>query len=437
LNYLLGLIHTVKKTSLYSNAFFLMLNSFTTSLLGFIFWNIMARQFTPAQVGIGSALVAASTLLGTLANFGLGMGLVRFLPEEQKEAGLLVNAVFTITGSIAIILSLVYLVGIEYWSPILNFIFDEFWLSVFFILFTVSTALSIVTDQALVARRSANFVFGKNLSICLLKLPLPILVLAHLEGYGIFAATGIAILIGMILSWFAFLPRVYKGYFPRTVMAFNHLKEMLAFSFSNYLAGILQSGPGLIYPFLVLNFYGPEQSAYFYIAWMMAMVLGVIPMGLAQSLFAEGSREPEKVKYLARRSLGLGLILSLWGVGLMVLAGGWFLQLFGTDYYENSINLLWILAASVIPQCINTSFLAINQVYKRVYFIIAQSGVLASVALGLGYWLLRSKGLEGMAIAYLLAHLIVACLVIGPLWMTIKDNTCCKPETVREIDKYG
>lgn len=31
------------RSSLFSNAFYLMLNTVTTSLLGFVFWNIMAR----------------------------------------------------------------------------------------------------------------------------------------------------------------------------------------------------------------------------------------------------------------------------------------------------------------------------------------------------------------------------------------------------------
>ncbi len=359
--------------------------------------------------------------MGNLSNLGLGIGLVRFVPDEKKEACQLVNATFTMTGIIAILVSLIYLAVIGILSPVLDFILGEFLLVVLFILFTVSTALSLVTDQALLARRSTYLVFWKNFIICLIKLPLPVMVLAHLEGYGIFAATGIAIIIGIMLSWIFFLPMVYKDYYPRPALAANSVKKMSAYSFYNYLAGLLNSGPGLIYPFLVINYYGPEQSAYFYIAWMMAMVLSVIPTGMAQSLFAEGSRKPDKLQHLVRKSLSLGIILSIVGLVGMIMIGGWFLRLFGAEYYDNGSKLLWILSASVLPQCINTSFISLNQVNKRVYLIVAQAGVLAAIALGLGYWMLISTGLRGLAEAYFLAHLIVALLVSGPLWVTIKQ----------------
>ena len=57
------LVRRVQQSSLYGNAFFLMLNSAATSLLGFVFWNIMAANFTPNQVGIGSTLISSSILL--------------------------------------------------------------------------------------------------------------------------------------------------------------------------------------------------------------------------------------------------------------------------------------------------------------------------------------------------------------------------------------
>lgn len=416
------LINQVRKSSLYSNAFYLMLNNVTTSLLGFVFWNIMTRFFPPTQVGIGSALLAASVLIGVLSNMGLGIGLVRFIPGEGEKAGRLVNATFTMTGIMSVLGSLIYLLGIEQWSPGLHFIIDDFWLLVLFVLFTVGTTLSIMTDQSLVASRSARFVFWKNLFVCLFKLPLPVLVMAHLEGYGIFAATGTAILIGILLSWFFFLPLVYRDYSPRPVFEGSLVQKMLSYSFCNYLADLMNRAPTLIYPLMVLNFYGAEQSAYFYIAWMLSMVLEVIPTGMAQSLFVEGSFEPEKLGEFTRKSLTLALALSLTGAGVMILAAGWFLQFFGTGYAENGVTVVRLLAIAVIPQCVNALFLAINQVQKRVGLIVTQSAVLAALALVLGPWMLREAGSVGIAKAYVLAHLTVAFLVLGPLWNLIKKT---------------
>ena len=411
-----------RNSALFSNAFFLMLNSVITSFLGFIFWNVMARYFPADQVGIGSTLVTGSMLLGNLSNLGLGLGLIRFVPEDEEMAPHLVNLCFTITGAVAVVVSLIYLVVMRLTASVKDFMAGNSWYEIYFILFTAATALSMVIDQALLAKSSANYVFWKNFIVCLLKIPIPVFILAKLEGYGIFASTGIAILAGIFLSFFFFLPRAYGNYLPKPQISTTHLKLMLSFSFFNYLAHLFSSGPGLIYPTLVLNVCGSDDSAYFYIAWMMAMVLAVVPTGMSQSLFAAGSQKPDELQHLARRSLGFSLLLSSLGLGAMFIAGGWFLRIFGNDYYENGSKLLWILSASVIPQCITSSFLAINQVRKDMKLITAQSGISAAIALGLGLFLLKKMGPQGLAWGYFIAQLAVAILVHRPLLSALHDS---------------
>ena len=44
---------------LYSNALYLMITSAASALLGFIFWIIVARFYTPEDVGLASAAMAA------------------------------------------------------------------------------------------------------------------------------------------------------------------------------------------------------------------------------------------------------------------------------------------------------------------------------------------------------------------------------------------
>jgi hypothetical protein len=159
----------------------------------------------------------------------------------------------------------------------------------------VSTTLSGLVDQSFIAARTSNYVFWKNLIASLLKLSLPILVFASLERFWDFAGSGTAFLIAIAIALFLFLPKVYNGYFPRPMWDSEMLKQVLPFSFTNYLSGLLNSVPTFIYPLMILNVMGPEQNAYFYMSWMIAMVLGVIPGSLAQSLFAEGSHNPGRM----------------------------------------------------------------------------------------------------------------------------------------------
>ncbi|HHW41601.1 MAG TPA: oligosaccharide flippase family protein [Syntrophomonadaceae bacterium] len=98
---LLQLCLKARRSSLYSNAFYLILNTAATSILGFVFWNVMARCFSHSEVGIGSALNAASGLVASIATMGLDIGLVRFGPEVKGRASSLINSAFTLADSAA------------------------------------------------------------------------------------------------------------------------------------------------------------------------------------------------------------------------------------------------------------------------------------------------------------------------------------------------
>jgi len=74
---------------------------------------------------------------------------------------------------------------------------------------------------------------------------------------------------------------------------------------------------------------------------------------MAQSLFAEGSHDQQKLAQNGRRALVFALALTLPAAVAMILLGGWFLHFFGTGYAENGTDIMRYLAAAVIPQCVN------------------------------------------------------------------------------------
>lgn len=426
---ILFLCNIITYSTLYNNAFYLMLNHITNSILGFIFWNIMARYFSPEQVGIGSALVAASGLLAILANMGLGACLIRFIPDSGENAGNLINNSFTLVGLVAVLSTFGFLVNIKYLSPELSFINENLFLSIMFLIFTISTSLSTLTDNSLVAGRAAIYIFFKNIIISMIKLPLPIFVFASLNGFGIFAGSGAAFLIGTILAWLLFLPRIYIKYFPRLVLEKKIIQDMLPYSFANYISNLLTFAPQYIFPLMVLNVLGAKESAYLWIAWMMAMVLAIIPSGVAQALFAEGAHNQCTLSNNGRRALKLSLLFSIPAVGAMFLMGRWLLHFFGPGYADYGTVVARYLSLAIIPQCINIIYITINQVKKRLFLIVIQTGAIAFISLGLGWLLLNRIGLPGVGLAYILAHLIVAMVVILPLMREINSSPA-PPKTI-------
>jgi O-antigen/teichoic acid export membrane protein len=169
---------------------------------------------------------------------------------------------------------------------------------------------------------------------------------------------------------------------------------------------------------------------------MLAMVLTVIPTGIAQSLFAEGSYAPRKLWLLTKKSLALALVLAIPGALLSMFVSGWFLHLFGPGYLENGLAVVRLLSVAVIPQCLNALFIAVNQVQKRVHLVVSQGAVLAAIALGVGSFLLKRMGLTGIGLGYLVSHLAVAILVIGPLMRAMKKPVVERSERL-EIKQDG
>jgi O-antigen/teichoic acid export membrane protein len=415
----------IKKTfriSLYNNAFYLMLNTAATSALGFIFWIIMARFFSNAEVGIGTVLISASGLIASISILGLGFGLIRYMPDAGDDVCRLNNSVFTLTALLAGIFSLAYLIAIPVLAPALQFVRNNSLLLIAFLLLTVVTAVCTQTDSSLIAGRSSRFVFWKGTLSSILKLPLPVLVFASLGGFGIFTGTGVAMLAALLVTWLFFMPQVYPGYCPRPLLSGKLIFRILPFSFTNYLSGLLGTAPIYIFPLMILNALGPKQSAYFYMAYMIYTAMNIIPSGFMQSLFAEGSHEPGKLGSYGRRALVASLLLSLPAVLVMMVLGRWILHYFGAAYAENGFDLFRYLLLSIIPGCLGGFYITFNQIKKRVVLIIAQSGFSTVLLLGLGYWLLKTHGLSGLGLAYLISNGLLALIIALPLWNDLKAD---------------
>jgi O-antigen/teichoic acid export membrane protein len=330
------------------------------------------------------------------------------------------NSVFTLTGTIAGIGSLAYLIAIPWLAPALKFVMDSRLLLIMFLLLTVVSAVFNQTDQSLIAGRAARFVFWKNALTSILKLPLPVIVFAALGGYGIFAGTGISMLAALLVTLFFFMPRVYPGYYPCLSLSGELLSRIFPYSFSNYLAGILGTAPIYIFPLMILNVLGPEQSAYFYMAWMIATVINIIPSSLTLSLFAEGSHEPGQLGSHGRQALVASLLLTLPAILVMMVLGRWILHFFGAAYAENGIGIFHYLVLGVLPGCLNGFYITVNQIKKRVGLIILQSGFASVTSLGLGYWLLKTDGLSGLGLAYVISNGLLALIIAWPLWNDLK-----------------
>ena len=398
---------------LYSNAVYLMIAQVTAALLGFAFWVIVARSYSPVDVGLASALIAAMGLLVLFSRLGMGWGLIRFLPHSGKNANSMVNTVF-VTGILtSTAVTFIFVAGLGFWSPALLFVRHNPVYLAAFVIFTIASTLSILVDHTFIASRRASFTLAKGFIFNLLKLPLPIMLAVFFHSFGIFASWGISLCVALLLSFFLFLPRVQPSYRPRFTISRGVVNEMVHFSFANYIGTLLWVAPGMLLPLIVVNLLGAEPNAYFYIASALGGGLTMIPSTLSMSLFAEGSYEEERLGLNIRRSLKVISLTLLPAVILILAIADKLLLLFGSSYAENATTLLRIMAISALPLSVNIVYLAIKRVEKKLKVIIGLSAVAAVVTLGLTYLLLPRMGINGAGLAMLGSHSTIALVIIA------------------------
>jgi len=404
------------RISLYRNAVYLMVNSAVTAIVGFVFWLLAARLYSAEEVGLASAAIAAATILALVSTLGLGYGLIRFLPSSGKNSNAMINSCFTIGGLVSMIMPLIFLAGLSFWSPALIFLRQTPLFFCTFIALVAALTLSTLLNHSFIAERRAGFALAQGIINSLLRLIVLVLFAAFFDVFGILASWGIAAIVALAVGIFFFLPRVQAGYRSFFAIRRQVINEMVHFSSANYIAALLWVAPASILPLLILNLLGAEASAYFYIAWGIASLLFAISIGSSFSLFAEGSAEgsygEEKLSRDTKRSLKLTSLLLVPAIVLMFLIGDKLLLLFGAAYSENATTLLWILALSAVPLSLNYIYFGVKRVEMKMKNVIGLTAFVAVATLALSYILLPQMGILGVGVAWLTSQGLVAVFIM-------------------------
>lgn len=400
------------KTPLYKNAIYLTMNTVIGSGLAFFFWIIVARIYSPYEVGLAAAIIPIVILIGLLSRFGFETGLIRFLPSSGQTSNAMINSCFTISSVAAVLVSILFLLGLGIWSPELAFIRENWLFSSSFIVFSIGFTLYPMMNQVFVARRDTRFVLASTL-ISGLRMILPVFFIFLFGAFGIFASWGVALLIALTIGLFVFIPIANPGYRPFPTMKRNLIGRMLRFSVANYVPGIFSALPASLLPLMIINNLGAENVAYYYIAFTIAGLLFTIAGAFCLSLFAEGSHDEKKLGISIRRALRFLFALLIPAIIVIFLFGRYFLLLFGNDYSQQGLVLLQIFALSSVFVAINGIFYTSMQVQKRLRLIIAIPIFIAFAVVGFSYVFLLSFGLIGVAIGWTLSQGIVTVGIVA------------------------
>jgi len=402
---------------LYRNAIFIMSSSVVGAASGFVFYFIIVRFYSVSDLGYAQGVFNTISFLATLALLGLGPALLRFLPSAEDKAAT-INTCLTLTGLVAIPLTIVLMAGIEFWLPSLDFILSSpvYW--VLILLTTLSLTFAPVLDQSGLAIRRADLILWRIVLASVLKIPIALLLVFFAVTGGrldIFVAISLPVGIAVAVEGGILLPRVLPGYRPKPSLDLSHIRPMVRFSTANYLAATIGAADSLLLIPLIFAVLGrtaaPIQAGYFQIATVLAALLGVIPGAAFASFYAEASQNgaTSAGRHIAERhAIILTLAILLPAIAILWFFGRSILGLFaGTNsaYVEGSIGPLRILIFGSITGLLNSLLGTRVLVRKQTRPLIVSAIISSSVTLGLGYVLLKWGGITGLAAATVVGSL--------------------------------
>jgi O-antigen/teichoic acid export membrane protein len=411
-----GALRAHLRDPLHSTGYLLLLGAGVTSILGFLFWGVAAREYSARVVGLNSAVISAMMLVSGACQLGLNAVLVRYLPTAGGAARALVLRAYALTFAISLVAGAVAAATSALWSPRLGFLGDDVWWFAGFTLATAAWTLFTLQDSVMTGLKSVGWVPLENSAYALLKLALVIALIGAMPFAGPFVAWNAPVVATvLVITWLIFrrlLPR-HRAENPDGVV---DRAQIVAVARGNYGGTLCSLASTMLLPIMVANALGASETAFFYVPWTISTALLMIALHMTTSLTVQAALDEARLRELTRRAMRLTMALVVALAGLTALVASPFLGAFGADYADNGTTLLRVLAAAAVPNVLVALALAVARVQHRGRMIFVIQAVQCLLVLGLAQILLPHHGIEGVGVAWLVSQVVVAAGVLaGPL----------------------
>lgn len=400
-----SLPHRLYSDSLLRNSIFIMSSTVITSVIGYLYWVVAAHIYSVPNIGLASALIAATTLTSSFANLGIGSTLIQMLPQRKsgddwsvtRNAGVAIGTLTSLLAGITIAIVLP-LFSNQFAILRLHIIY-----AIAFVIGVLLWTATVLLDQVFVAERATNHVLVRNVVFAILKLLLMALI-AQGGVFSIFSSWILALAITLIGGELLLVPRLKRAYRLAVRGMAKQVRAMFSLLAGHHFINLGSMLPMYLLPILVTVQLSATDNAYFYTTWMIGSIFFMISPSVATSLFAEGSYMADSVLHKAAKSI---LIISALLVPAMLatfMGGRIILSLFGPDYVQHSLILLTIFTMSAIPDAITNIYVSVLRVQKRLRLAASINLGMAFLTLTLAWILLPQMGIIGTGWAFLISQ---------------------------------
>lgn len=409
------------RTPLYRNGYALILSSTVTSALGVVYWILAAHTYSASVVGLNSAAISAMMFLAGVAQLNLMSALVRFIPAAGRTTWRLVVSAYLITVILALLVSFIFIQGLDIWAPRIDFLRTTPYFSPWFIVATMSWCLFVLQDSVLTGLGQAVWVPLENTVFATAKIILLIILVQLFPQYGVFASWTFAVLVALfptnVLIFWRLIPRHAQT--TGEQIAPEQIARYVAFDYFGSLFWLVSTA---LLPVIVTQLVGATANAYFYLSWTIAYSLYLVSPNMGSSLIVEAATDQTKLGIYSYRVFVNTARLLIPTVALMILGAPYILRIFGSDYALEGTTLLRLLLLSAIPNIVNALYISIARVQRRLWALVTVLAILCTLVLALSYILLRLYGIIGVGLAWLISQTLVAVVLwlfqLQPLWFS-------------------
>lgn len=390
----------------------LVLNTLATSALGFLYWVIVARLYSPTDLARNSALISAMLTLSALCQLNMGLGLGALLPRAGREAGRMLGEVYVAVTVLSTAVVAVALVVVVPHIPSLHHVLTGTLTTAVFVAAVLLYNVFALQDAALSALRAPALVPLENAVYGVAKIIVVVVLASELPRTGIFLSWA-APLLFLVLPISAYL---FRRVAPRQHAAPIGAMRLLAAARPvalDYLAYIFLVCSTLALPALAVALVGTQLGAVFAVAYLTSSSLDLIGTNIGIALTVEASRTPEQRTALLRRTLGRGLPLMATLSVTAILAAPLILSLYGQHYADSGVLLLQLLLAGALPRAVVVIAISQARAQRRMGFIVRRQLLTCVLVVGGALVFSPALGLTGIGIAWLGAQVVV-CATVTP-----------------------
>lgn len=394
--------------SLFKNAYFLMLSTGVSAVLGLGFWLVAARYYSEEAVGQGSAAIAAMRLLASITATTMIGAVVRFVPRAGRATGPLVWRAYAASSVVVALAALVFLLTLDLWgasyAPL-----GTAAMGTLFVLACVAWALLTLQDGVLTGLRKAEWVPAGNAVFSVGKLILLAVLAASLPVLGIFVSWAVAIAFSTLpLGWL-----IFRRLIPRQAEADRDVeppkpREMGRFLAGDSLGALFSLAMINLLPVMVAVNFSAAQNGYFYVAYTVGGTMEFMAINMASSLTAHASHDPRRLADGIRGALRRMTVLLVPVVLFLVVFAPQILAPFDEDYAEHGSTVLRLLALGALPRIVVELYIGVLRVQGRTGVLAAVQGAMCVLVLGSAAVLFTPAGISGAGWAVLVSMTVVA-----------------------------